>query len=382
VRLQADLDAAVLAGAAEMAAGGDPKLQSKAKLENLSATPIVSVDATTATVSATVATSTPSPFFSLLGHNTLPISVLSTATSGSGADQEVAIAFDTTGSMAGAKLQSAQQAANQLVDILFTQQQSSSPNQHMKVGLVPFTYYVNVGTQYADASWITGAQAYSTQYCYTNYPDLVWQNITYTCPKDGVPSQCTRSVSTGDYNNPQNVCEQIQHVWNGCVGSQNSPADTLPAASASNPVPAVLTPTSDFNYPSCSAPLIRMSQDPTVIKTAVNAMQADGETYIAPGLLWAWRLLAPASDSGPFADGEAYGAVKKTIVLMTDGANTHSPRYPDHEGTDVVLANKLTAQVCQNIKAQNIVIYAIAFEVTDQTIKDLLAMQLGSALLL
>jgi hypothetical protein len=116
--------------AAQMGAGGDPKLainqafQSKAKLENLSATPTVSVDATTARVSATVSTSTPSPFFSLLGHNTLPISVLSTATSGGSADQEVAIAFDTTGSMAGAKLQSAQQAANQLVDILL---HSSSP---------------------------------------------------------------------------------------------------------------------------------------------------------------------------------------------------------------------------------------------------------------
>jgi hypothetical protein len=116
-----------------------------------------------------------------------------------------------------------------------------------------------------------------------------------------------------------------------------------------------------------------MSQDPTVIKSAVNAMQAGGETYIAPGLLWAWRLLAPPSGSGPFGDGAPYGSIKKTIILMTDGANTHSPRYPDHEGTDVVLANKLTAQVCQNAKAQNIVIYTIAFEVTDQTIKDLLS---------
>ena len=61
------------------------------------------------------------------------------------------------------------------------------------------------------------------------------------------------------------------------------------------------------------------------------------------------------------------------MVLMTDGFNTHSPNYPDHEGTDVTAANQITAQTCANIKATGIVMYTIAFQVTDPTIKSILA---------
>ena len=78
-------------------------------------------------------------------------------------------------------------------------------------------------------------------------------------------------------------------------------------------------------------------------------------------------LFAPFA---PFADGAPYGpTATKIMVLMTDGFNTHSPNYPDHEGTDVTTANQITAQTCANIKATGIVLYTIAFQVTDPAIK-------------
>ena len=57
---------------------------------------------------------------------------------------------------------------------------------------------------------------------------------------------------------------------------------------------------------------------------------------------------------------------------MTDGQNTKSPDYPTHNNSDEVTANQLTKELCENIKAEDIVIYTIAFEVSDQTIKFLL----------
>ncbi len=57
---------------------------------------------------------------------------------------------------------------------------------------------------------------------------------------------------------------------------------------------------------------------------------------------------------------------------MTDGANTKSPNYPHHWGTNVTLANTLTSELCTNIKNEEITIYTVAFEVTDTSIKDLL----------
>ena len=57
---------------------------------------------------------------------------------------EIAIALDTTGSMdPGNKLTDAKKAASDLVDTLFG---PSGVNPRVKVGIVPFHHYVNIGT--------------------------------------------------------------------------------------------------------------------------------------------------------------------------------------------------------------------------------------------
>ena len=72
-------------------------------------------------------------------------------------------------------------------------------------------------------------------------------------------------------------------------------------------------------------------------------------------------------------DGAAYSALtNKAIVLMTDGANTHSAAYPDHSAANVTDANKITQDTCTNIQKAGIRIYTIAFQVTDPTIKGIL----------
>jgi hypothetical protein len=99
-------------------------------------------------------------------------------------------------------------------------------------------------------------------------------------------------------------------------------------------------------------------------------MTANGETYIAPGLLWGWRLL---SHNPPFADGLPAGSAKKILVLMTDGANTYSASYPEHHNTDVAAANDKLAKVCAAAKTGGLTLYTIAFQVTDTTIQNVLS---------
>jgi hypothetical protein len=50
-------------------------------------------------------------------------------------------------------------------------------------------------------------------------------------------------------------------------------------------------------------------------------------------------------------------------VLMTDGDNTLSATYPTHNGSDSVVADSKTAQLCANMKAEGISIYTVGFKV-------------------
>lgn len=373
--LQSALDSAVLAGAAEAAKGTPlsdvPTFVGNFTKANFAQKGSLQVSATASADGIVLATANipvDTVFIRVMGLKTLDVSVTSQALFGAG-KAEVALALDTTGSMTGAKIIAARQAASGLVDTLYS---NPSAAQNVKVALVPFTSYVNVGLDYRTASWITGASDYSTtsNQCWTSYPNAKYLNpykVTATCYADGVPYDCSYTAYKNvAYGQPVNTCASVTYTytWYGCVGSRASPLDLSDTVAGGSPVPALL------NY-FCSKPLVRLTNSASTIKTQINALTASGETYIAPGLLWAWRVLSP---NAPFADGQPYGkGVAKTIVLMTDGANTHSPNYPYHEYSDVALANDLTAKTCANAKTTGIRIMTIAFEVTDAAIKKILA---------
>ena len=375
--LQESLDGAVLAGAAALAQGKTQQevtaavnahIQANfAGTQHLNPATTVTADTKTGVVKANVTLDVPMKLMPVLGINIMTINTTSQAAYGAG-KIEMALVFDTTYSMVGAKLSAAQVAAKSLVDTLY-----STPNaaKNVKIGLVPFTYYVNVGLPYRNQSWITGAQDYSTTTyeCWDTYPNATYTNpvtVSATCYNDGVPYDCSYTNYTVNNGTPVKQCgnQTYTYTWNGCVGSRNSPLDLQDSVTSVNPVPALL------NY-SCPSALQRLTSDPSVVKAQIDGMTAMQDTYIAPGLLWGWRVLSP---NGPFGDGQAYSpTATKVMVLLTDGANTHSPNYPDHEAGDVGTANQITAQTCANIKATGIVIYAIALQVTDPTIKSILS---------
>ena len=224
---------------------------------------------------------------------------------------EVALALDTTGSMnQKGKISTMRNAARDLVKTLF-----ESEDADVKIGVVPFAQYVNVGTSYAAASWL---------------------------------------------DNPGGA-------WKGCVGSRAYPYNVQDADYATMKVPGLLGA-------NCPDKLMPLSTDEVALDTMINNLKPNGYTYIPAGLAWAWRLLTPTD---PFSEGVSFAALAeergtKALILMTDGENTRAPDYPTHNNLSEVLANDLTKELCVNIKKQEIVVYTIAFDVSDPDIKDIL----------
>ncbi len=288
---------------------------------------------------------------------------------------EVALVLDNTGSMAGSKLATLKTSSKLLVDTLIP----DSSVKNVKIALVPFSKYVNVGLGNRNEPGLDIPADYAVPrppYCYNTYPNSTRKcesrKVSATCWNDGVSYPCTKTEyynCTGERGDPVEVCKGPslrQYKWYGCVGSRNYPLN-IKDTTYSTGVPGLLG-TWDWCYPS---PITRLTRNRSTIITGLDSMNSRDKTYIPAGLMWGWRLISP---SIPFADGAAYSdkQTKKVIILMTDGANTKSPSYPEHNSTDINVANKLTSELCTNIAAKDIRIYTIAFQVTDPTIKNLL----------
>ena len=65
---------------------------------------------------------------------------------------EVALVLDTTGSMSGSKISTLRTSAKDLIGYLYTGENAADS---VKMGIVPFADFVNVGSQYKSASWLT-----------------------------------------------------------------------------------------------------------------------------------------------------------------------------------------------------------------------------------
>lgn len=143
-------------------------------------------------------------------------------------------------------------------------------------------------------------------------------------------------------------------------------------------------------------PVQRLTQDYDGLKRAVDRMVATGNTNIPMGLMWGWHTISPRT---PFADGRAYGSerLQKIIILMTDGENVNSesasPDNSDYSGVGLIWQGRLTkpgaggyvvnasssgsdrreamdkrlAELCTNIRTQNIIVYSVGVQVDSRT---------------
>ncbi len=302
-------------------------------------------------------------FMKLAGISTMDIDAMAEVMRGSRA-LEVVLVLDNTDSMNfEGRLDSLKVASRQLVDDIF----ENTPNKaYTKIGIVPFANYVNVGLGSRGKAWMSvpADSSNTTNECWATYPSATKSNChmePYNYVQDGVSVSTTTEVCDWNYGAPVNQCGPVNHdvKWYGCVGSRNSPLDRS-IGSEAVPYPGVMD-----TY--CPRPITDLSDDKSELQGEIDAMTATGNTYIPAGLLWGWNMLNPAeplSSAKSKVDMAGLEGVK-ALVLMTDGANTLVPAYPNHVDGPAATSDAIVSELCGNIKADGIIIYTVSFKVTD-----------------
>lgn len=242
-------------------------------------------------------------FAGIFGVGKLDVNVLSVSNYAErGID--IALVLDTTGSMGqpssggGTKIETLRTAATNLISTLDT------GTGKVRVSVVPFAQYVNVGTDYAGAEWLDTSL--------------------------------------------------VNGAWGGCVGSRGGngeetadyDGDEFPAITGVN----------------CSNPITPLTADLEEPKKGISTLVASGWTYMPAGLAWGWRTL---EGNAPFIEADTKEKFERDrfIVMMTDGANTRANSGGYHDSTNRNKADKATESLCTAIKGSDIQIYSIAYEI-------------------
>lgn len=303
-------------------------------------------------------------FGAFYGRSTVDVSLEAEARAGGGAPVDVALVLDTTRSMEGSRIAGLKSAVNQLLDDVAALDVSPG---HIRMAVVPFAQYVNVGMSNRNAPWIDVPSDYQTPT--TNTCALTYAQICsdvyvppYSCTNDGVTSTCsgyTYRQCNPDYSStPTNVCTPgggYWMRWNGCVGARTSPLN-IQDGNYGTRIPGLLNVW-------CASPILPMTTDLVSVRSTVNGLTTDGDTFLPTGLTWGWRVLSAGE---PFAVAPNGGRdPSKIMVFITDGRNTRSVVTPTHDGFDAAASDTLTREACQNIAADTTTaarIFTIAFE--------------------
>jgi Flp pilus assembly protein TadG len=296
---------------------------------------------------------------------------------------EMALVLDTTASMQGPRITALRTAAVSLVN-------SVAIDPSVRLAIVPFAQYVNIGTANRSLSGVsvppnattctTTTRSVTTCTGTEQYQTTCTRQINPrpgTCTVDGaqVPCTiydtesypCTRTRGTGCTTTSQPVETCTSQTWYGCVGSRPPPLNASDLQFPASPLPGLMNVT-------CSRPVVTLTDSVTSLRSAITALSASGNTYIPAGLQMGWHVLSPRI---PFVEGTPYATnpqPRRVMLLMTDGTNSLSlsGQGPLHTGTSRTAADQLTRDLCTKIKQDNIDLYSIAFEVTDLQTKQML----------
>lgn len=293
---------------------------------------------------------------------------------------EIGLVLDTTGSMAGGKLQAMKEAVHTLIDDMSAQVMQKSK---LKIAMIPFATFVNVGP---DQGPVFDAKNKQVAGSGKSWLDL---NGASPIPQGELTTGASRFQ----------VYKNLGQKWPGCVESRYAAGkdydvdDTPPSAAKPEtrfvPALAIDEPDSGFqnSYIKSNAkpyvntiierikrwakygvnttamgiplnngmldaifdllglgkitidtslsngepkgpgrgctmqPITALSDDMNDLKAKVDALQASGNTNITEGVAWGMRVLSPTE---PFTEGSPVGKknVRRVMVLLTDGSNT------------------------------------------------------------
>ena len=397
--MQAAADGAALAVSADNTTANARVAELAKRYMGANALPasVVQVGAVTAyynsaakTVTVTVTGTAQTSFMALLGVSTVDVSVSSKAKRGEYGPLDLVLALDVTGSMKEKidgveKIATLKTAATSLIDTVMT-------TSNARVGIVPFANYVQLGTSYRGADWLSVDPDISEPWCAwsggASYGNCQYED--YPCTIDGVALTCKRPINctwAKDTTVPEWKCGVSEYKWNGCVVSRMLNGEYLATiARPTSPRYAGRVAKASMLPPNADAFGCSMMAITNLTNVKSDALKAFGwfypygETFIPDGLIWSWNMLtaeAPLESARSYQEMEAIGG-QKVLVLMTDGFNT---RYAGKDGwhfpiagdrTNQAKADNATRDICSRMKAEGITVYTVAFGVSDSGIKAIL----------
>jgi len=342
---------------------------------------------------------------------------------------EVVLVLDNTGSMGrNGKLQALQESTELLIDNLFGE---ADVHPLLDMGIVPFSHAVNVGTDNEDASWMDTLarnplhrenfddefvdQGLTRFDLFDRFRNAEWAGcvearaypldvtdaeatganpstlfVPYFAPDEPGDDYSGRGRRIDDYDNTY-LDDQLDRIDRRATETERQEYTLKYTDGVS-----VRGRNSSYgpNYGCNARPILPLTNRKNDVLSAVEGMQASGYTNITEGLMWGMRTISPGE---PFSQGKAYGTEDhhKIIILLTDGRNQYyndpgwnnenksqygpygfmkSGRLVDSRSLRTIEAkmNERTAEACEAVKDEDIVLFTITFQADDRTTENLM----------
>jgi Flp pilus assembly protein TadG len=171
----------------------------------------------------------PTVFAPFLGFDEFIFSVMAQTEIGK-ASFDIALVLDNSGSMAGTKIDTLKTAASDLIETLLDINDISDRDDRVKIGLVPFTAFVNVGGDKRGAAWLD----------MEGQSPVHWNN--FEVGDDGKPDPAAFDSAYLVNGNPSRftLYDQLENTsWRGCVEARPMPYDVTDDPADSS-IPATL----------------------------------------------------------------------------------------------------------------------------------------------
>ncbi len=329
--LQSAADAAVLSGASTLGLD-DTARTSKAQAIfaaqaaelDISATPQVTISGSVLTVA--VQHDLPATFMRIVGYNNIDLHIVSKAAIPSVPNIEVAFVLDYSSSMDSVgKYDAMRDAAIEMITTIAQYVDSH----RAKFALVPFARGVYASLP---GTYVLGAD-----------PATTWTNCTID---RRWPHNTTDATPTAD----------SATKWGRTDGDDDIAADEYDHC---------------VNFVSRSLVIKPLTNNHQSVINQLNAMTPYEGTNISVGVEFGWHVLSP---NEPWTEGVSYAETntQKYLVLLTDGRQSQNAFGPS-DSYNQPNGDQNTAALCAAMKAQQIKVMTIAFDIHDQATRNLLA---------
>jgi len=330
------------------------------------------------TITLTATASISASFTALFGYDEITLSA-STEISRETRGMELALVIDNTGSMYwNGKMAAAKEAAAQLVETVYGEEDTNS---NLWVSVVPYVAHVNIGSQHQDwlsaagQAKIAGGDFNPTEWMGCVFARADGEDLTDTPPAEAPiePWYWDDEPNYSSYYKPNN--------WINDYGTRSVyEANSRSYAKGPNR--------------GCAQEILPLVESKETVLASIDAMApwSFGGTASPVGLVWGWRVLSekwqglwggdtpaelPLANDTPFMD--------KVIVVLTDGKNEFISRTSALGGSDYTAYGTIAqwgyssiytardeldsrfANICENIKEDGIIIYGITFGSTPDT---------------